>query len=192
MSEGEITRIRVVHLDEFFSYIYFFLFLDIVRLDVWLKLYYFHTTNKRKMKYLFILIHLYYIQPITMQTIGPSKKTLDYITHSSLSLTSLSLPQPHNSLSRACVDQARGRGASDGAAHPAAAQGLEPGWTRGAAPQAAAPRRGVPPASARLRRVPPTAAWLRRVPPMAARVLEPGWTRSSAVSQLLLPSHLLL
>ena len=35
----------------------------------------------------------------------------------------------------------QGHGA-DGAAHPAAAQGLEPGWTRGAVPQAAALRGG--------------------------------------------------
>ena len=78
----------------------------------------------------------------TMAQIGPSKNPRLY--NPFLSLPIFPLPDPPSaaqlslslplSLSFACANRAQGHGACDGAADPTAKKGLEPGWTRGAAP----------------------------------------------------------
>jgi len=80
---------------------------------------------------------------ITMQTmakIGPFKNPRLYNPFLSLPIFRLRDPPSAAqlslslSLSLSCADRAQGHGACDGAADPTAKQGLEPGWTRGAAP----------------------------------------------------------
>ena len=104
-------------------------------------------------------------------------KTLDYITHSSLSLSSLylTLPQPHNSLSPSLSLSRMRRssagawhlwrcGGSDGEAGPRTRMDVGHGTLGGGASSQISPtttqRCSARPTAARLHRLPPAAVWV--------------------------------